>query len=99
MRPASTSPISLPRARVFVHHGGQNSMMDALSYEVPQVIVLGASLSANAEAVENVRCGLTAREPAGAHRARCPHLVDEPALTSGTGGLRAELSLARRSRA
>ena len=31
----------LPRARVIVHHGGQNSMMDALAYEVPQVVVPG----------------------------------------------------------
>ena len=85
----------MPRARVFVHHGGQNSMMDALSYEVPQVIVPGRVFERqfNAEAVENARCGLTVREPKPAlitRAARC--LVDEPALTSGIRGLRAELS-------
>ncbi|MDO4539020.1 MAG: glycosyltransferase [Coriobacteriales bacterium] len=31
----------LPRARVFVNHGGQNSVMDALTYGVPQVICPG----------------------------------------------------------
>ena len=85
----------LPRARVFVHHGGQNSMMDALSYEVPQVIVPGRVFERqfNAEAVENVRCGLTVRESKPALIARAARtLVDEPALTSGIRGLRAELS-------
>ena len=85
----------LPRARVFVHHGGQNSMMDALSYEVPQVIVPGRVFERqfNAEAVENVRCGLTVRASQPALIARAARaLVDEPALTSGIRGLRAELT-------
>ena len=85
----------LPRARVFVHHGGQNSMMDALSYAVPQVIVPGRVFERqfNAEAVENARCGLTVHAPKPAliaHSAR--RLVDEPALASGIRGLRKELS-------
>ena len=85
----------LPRARVFVHHGGQNSMMDALSYEVPQVIVPGRVFERqfNAEAVESARCGLTVREPKSALIARAARrLVDEPALTSGIRGLHAELT-------
>jgi len=85
----------LPRARVFVHHGGQNSMMDALSYGVPQVIVPGRVFERqfNAEAVENARCGLTVRVSQPALIARAARrLVDEPALTSGIRGLRAELS-------
>ena len=85
----------LPRARVFVHHGGQNSMMDALSYEVPQLIVPGRVFERqfNAEAVENARCGLTVRQPKPALIARATRaLVDEPALTSGIRGARAELS-------
>ena len=85
----------LTRARVFVHHGGQNSMMDALSYEVPQVIVPGRVFERqfNAEAVENARCGLTVREPKPALIARAARtLVDEPALTSGIRGLREELT-------
>ncbi len=85
----------LPRTRVFVHHGGQNSMMDALSYEVPQVIVPGRVFERqfNAEAVENARCGLTVLEPKPALIARAARsLVDEPALTSGIRGLREELT-------
>ena len=85
----------LPRARVFVHHGGQNSMMDALSYEVPQVIVPGRVFERqfNAEAVENARCGLTVRASQPALIARAARtLVDEPALTSGIRGVCAELS-------
>ena len=85
----------LPRARVFVHHGGQNSMMDALSYEVPQVIVPGRVFERqfNAEAVESARCGLTVLEPKPALIARAARtLVDEPALTSGIRGLREELT-------
>ena len=85
----------LPRARVFVHHGGQNSMMDALSYAVPQLIVPGRVFERqfNAEAVENARCGLTVRDPKPALIARAARaLLDEPALTSGIRGLREELS-------
>lgn len=85
----------LPRAQVFVHHGGQNSMMDALSYEVPQVTVPGRIFERqfNAEAVENARCGLTVHAPKPALIARAARrLVDEPALTSGIRGLRDELS-------
>ena len=85
----------LPRARVFVHHGGQNSMMDALSHEVPQLIVPGRVFERqfNAEAVENARCGLTVHAPKPALIARAARrLVDEPALTSGIRGLREELT-------
>ena len=85
----------LPRARVFVHHGGQNSMMDALSYAVPQVIVPGRVFERqfNAEAVENARCGLTVHASQPTLIARAARtLVDEPALTSGIRGVRAELS-------
>ena len=85
----------LPRAQVFVHHGGQNSMMDALSYEVPQVIVPGRVFERqfNAEAVESARCGLTVHAPKPALIARAARrLVDEPALASGIRGLREELS-------
>ena len=69
-------------------------MMDALSYEVPQVIVPGRVFERqfNAEAVENARCGLTVREPKPTLIARAARtLVDESALTSGIRGVRAEL--------
>ena len=86
----------LPRAQVFVHHGGQNSVMDALSYAVPQVLVPGRIFERrfNAEAVENARCGLTVHAPKPALIARAARriVVDEPALTSGIRGLHAELS-------
>ena len=86
----------LPRAQVFVHHGGQNSMMDALSHVVPQVLVPGRVFERqfNAEAVESARCGLTVREPKPTLIARAARrlVVDELALTSGIRGLRAELS-------
>ena len=69
-------------------------MMDALSYEVPQVIVPGRVFERqfNAEAVESARCGLTVREPKPTLIARAARtLVDEPALTSGIRGVHAEL--------
>ena len=85
----------LPRARVMVHHGGQNSMMDALAYEVPQVVVPGRVFERqfNAEAVERTHCGLSVRAPKPALIDEAAlRLVDEPALTSGIRGVRDELS-------
>lgn len=85
----------LPRARVIVHHGGQNSMMDALAYEVPQVVVPGRVFERqfNAEAVERTYCGLSVRTPKPALIAEAARrLVGEPALTSGIRGVRDELS-------
>ena len=70
-------------------------MMDALSREVPQVVVPGRVFERqfNAEAVESARCGLTVRATKPALIARAARrLVDEPALTSGIRGLREELS-------
>ena len=78
-----------------VHHGGQNSMMDALAYEVPQVVIPGRVFERqfNAEAVERTRCGLSVRAPKPALIAEASLcLVDEPALTSGIRGVRDELS-------
>ena len=85
----------LPRARVMVHHGGQNSMMDALAYEVPQVVVPGRVFERqfNAEAVERTHCGLSVRAPKPALIAEAAlRLVEELALTSGIRGVRDELS-------
>ena len=50
----------LPRARCFVHHGGQNSMMDALAYGIPQVIVPGRVFERiyNADSVERIGGGM-----------------------------------------
>ena len=68
--------------------------MDALAYEVPQVVVPGRVFERqfNAEAVERTRCGLSVRAPKPAHIAEAARrLVDEPALTAGNRGVRAEL--------
>lgn len=85
----------LPCARVMVHHGGQNSMMDALAYEVPQVVVPGRVFERqfNAEAVERTRCGLSVRAPKPALIAEAAlRLVNEVALSGGLTKLRDELS-------
>ena len=85
----------LPRARVMVHHGGQNSMMDALAYEVPQVVVPGRVFERqfNAEAVERTRCGLSVRAPKPALIAEAAlRLVNETSLSAGLPKLRDELS-------
>ena len=85
----------LPRARVMVHHGGQNSMMDALAYEVPQVVVPGRVFERqfNAEAVERTHCGLSVRAPKPAHIAEAAlRLVNETSLSGGLTKLRDELS-------
>ena len=85
----------LPRARVMVHHGGQNSMMDALAYEVPQVVVSGRVFERqfNAEAVERTHCGLSVRAPKPALIAEAAlRLVNEVALSGGLTKLRDELS-------
>ena len=85
----------LPRARVLVHHGGQNSMMDALAYEVPQVVVPGRVFERqfNAEAVERTRCGLSVRAPKPALIVEAAlRLVNEASLSAGLPKLRDELS-------
>ena len=84
----------LPRARVMVHHGGQNSMMDALAYEVPQVVVPGRVFERqfNAEAIERTHCGLSVRAPKPALIAEAAlRLVNETSLSGGLPKLRDEL--------
>ena len=86
----------LPRARVMVHHGGQNSMMDALVYQAPQVVVPGRVFERqfNADAVERTRCGLSVRAPKPALIAEAAlRLVNEVALSGGLTKLRDELSV------
>ena len=85
----------IPRARVMVHHGGQNSMMDALVYQAPQVVVPGRVFERqfNADAVERTRCGLSVRAPKPALIAEAAlRLVNEAALSGGLTKLRDELS-------
>ena len=85
----------LPRACVMVHHGGQNSMMDALAYQAPQVVVPGRVFERqfNADAIERTRCGLSVRAPKPALIAEAARrLVDETSLSGGLVRLRDELS-------
>ena len=85
----------LPRSRVMVHHGGQNSMMNALAYQAPQVVVPGRIFERqfNADAVERTRCGLSVRAPKPALIAEAVRrLVDETSLSAGLPKLRDELS-------
>ena len=50
----------LPRARCFIHHGGQNSTMNALAYGVPQVVVPGRVFERkyNAESITRAGAGV-----------------------------------------
>lgn len=50
----------LPHARCFVHHGGQNSTMDAFAHAVPQVVVPGKVFERiyNARSVEQAGAGV-----------------------------------------
>ena len=50
----------LPCTKVFIHHGGQNSLMDGLRYGVPQIIYPGKVFERqyNAVSVEGVGAGL-----------------------------------------
>ena len=70
-------------------------MMDALAYEVPQVVVPGRVFERqfNAEAVERTRCGLSVRTPKPTLIAEAAlRLVDETSLSGGVVSLRDELS-------
>ena len=85
----------IPRARLMVHHGGQNSMMDALAYQAPQVVVPGRVFERqfNADAVERTRCGLSVRAPKPTLIAEAAlRLVNETPLSAGLPKLRDELS-------
>lgn len=54
----------LPRAVAFVHHGGQNSMMDALRYSVPQIIFPGKVFERryNADSILKAQAGMVIEE-------------------------------------
>ena len=71
-------------------------MMDALAYEVPQVVVPGRVFERqfNAEAIERTHCGLSVRAPKPALIAEAAlRLVNEVALSGGLTKLRDELSV------
>lgn len=54
----------LPEAAVFIHHGGQNSMMDALRYGVPQLICPGKVFERkyNGESIKKRKAGIVIDE-------------------------------------
>lgn len=87
----------LPQAAVFLHHGGQNSMMDALRFGVPQLVFPGRVFERryNADSVSRSHAGLTLA--AGDFRASyiasaVRQLQNDPSYTAGALRLRESLS-------
>ena len=87
----------LPRARCFVHHGGQNSTMDAFRYATPQVIVPGRVFERvyNAESVQRAGAGakLESFSPE-LLRSACQHVAESPAIAEASLAIRASLASA-----
>ncbi|MBR0404124.1 MAG: hypothetical protein IJI68_02810 [Eggerthellaceae bacterium] len=85
----------LPRARCFVHHGGQNSTMDALAYAAPQVIVPGRVFERlyNAESIERVGAGvkLESFEPKALADA-CRSVSDDTSFAEASLAIRESLA-------
>lgn len=84
----------LPRARCFVHHGGQNSTMDALAYGVPQVIVPGRVFERiyNAQSIERAGAGVRLRSfEVDALREACQRVASEPSYAEASLSLRRTL--------
>ena len=87
----------LPRARCFVHHGGQNSTMDAIAYAVPQVIVPGRVFERlyNAESIERVGAGVMLGSfEAEALRDACRRVADDGSFAESTLSVRRSLASA-----
>ncbi|MBO4352170.1 MAG: glycosyltransferase family 1 protein [Eggerthellaceae bacterium] len=85
----------LPRACCFVHHGGQNSTMDALAYGVPQVVVPGRVFERiyNAESIERVGAGVRLEQfNSDALRAACERVVEDASCTEAALTIRQSLS-------
>ena len=85
----------LPRACCFVHHGGQNSTMDAFAYGVPQVIVPGRVFERqyNAESVARVGAGIKLDSfDAGALMEACRRVAADPSFTERTLSMRHDLA-------
>ena len=85
----------LPRARCFIHHGGQNSTMDALAYAVPQVIVPGRVFERiyNAKSVERTGAGVRLQSfEANTLRRACQLVTHEPSFAEASRTLRQKLA-------
>ena len=77
----------LPRACCFVHHGGQNSTMDALAYGVPQVVVPGRVFERvyNAQSVERAGAGVRLGSfDSGALRDACRRVIATPSFSDAS---------------
>ena len=84
----------LPRALCFIHHGGQNSTIDALAYGVPQVVVLGRVFERvyNATSVERAGVGLKLdRFDADGLYAACQRVLGSPPFAESAAALRQTL--------
>lgn len=84
----------LTRACCFVHHGGQNSTMDAFAHGVPQIIVPGRVFERmyNAESVERAGAGIRLRTfDAGALRDACERVVATPSFSTESNAIRRTL--------
>ncbi len=85
----------LPRARCFVHHGGQNSTMDALAYCVPQVIVPGRVFERiyNAESVVRAGAGVKiAAFDAQTLRDACQRVINEESFEASAKAIHETLA-------
>ena len=85
----------LPHTYCFVHHGGQNSTMDALSYAVPQVVVPGRVFERiyNAESVERIGAGvkLTSFDAESLGEA-CSRVISDPSFVESSLKVRQSLA-------
>ena len=84
----------LSRARCFVHHGGQNSTMDAFAYGVPQVVVPGHVFERlyNAEGVERVGAGVKLELfSSEGLRDACRRVSEDPSFVAATQAIRQSL--------
>ena len=87
----------LPHACCFVHHGGQNSTLDALAYAVPQVIVPGRVFERiyNAESIERVGAGVELRSfEAASLRDACKLVAKEGSFAEASLSIRRTLAAA-----
>ena len=85
----------LPRACCFIHHGGQNSTMDAFAYGAPQVIVPGHVFERmyNADSVERAGAGVRLDTfGSEALREACHRVAENPAFAEATLAVRQSLA-------
>ena len=85
----------MPRAALFVNHGGQNSIMDALAYGVPQAVYPGNVFERqfNAASIANAHAGVTLEEFSGDALLHALEVTqDDASCVEGARALREELS-------